>query len=359
MGLASRLNEQNIQGGSLPDFVNLVQNSMGPAQAVKEVAEQIVEKIKPKYRIPKPKIPKIPRLPKPMGAGKKKGVKGGMAKSNDQVVIWLVEKKGVPEKSAKKFVEDFKEVAGWRKSHQLIWKAYNSWFAKEPIIPEPDEKKEEEKKDPLDEVNKQLQEEVRRKKREESERKAREKLRKQDDKKALKEIEKKAKEEEKKAKAEKEKGRFFILNARSFDDVRHTEKPKLEHKKLLHDYFNELTLTSYGALPGEFVSAVNKVKIPASKPTDEKLEALRGVLDFWRVNLSKKEAGEEKTKTLKSAVAKIVKEKTEKKKAPRVPVKKAKVKKMLKATDPKQKQKAKPKARKAKKHTGGEIRLIM
>jgi Arc/MetJ-type ribon-helix-helix transcriptional regulator len=206
------------------------------------------------------------------------------------------------------------------------------------------------KMEKMREEKKNKRSETARKKLEEKKKKEEERLKAKEEKLKEKEKKQKEKEEKVKEKAEETKQRNpFKLTEKTFDEIKNTKNPKLEYKKLLKSYFNELTLTSYGQLPGDFVQAVNNVKVYQGKPNKLQTDALQGVIDFYRMNLSKKpELTETKIKVKKATQPTTKSVKNPRSKSVKAPRKKAVVLVKRKITKPRKPNVKKSKSRMSK-----------
>lgn len=141
----------------------------------------------------------------------------------------------------------------------------------------------------------------------------------------------------------------FRLSEKEFDNIKNT-KPRLEYRRILKDFFNELSITSWGGLPGNFVSDINNLGLRSGSRA-EAIDKLRSTLSSYKTLLSKREPGKETTIKIKSAEAKKKTKKVPKKRPPPVPKRGAVRKIPAVKRPPKRPTKAK-KAKKAKKGKG-------
>ena len=109
-------------------------------------------------------------------------------------------------------------------------------------------------------------------------------------------------------------------NAKWFNVIKET-KPRLEVRRIFKQFFDEMSITSFGALPGDFIQALEDVQLPAAgNATLEQEARLKSVLNAFKHNLSKRE--EPKKTVVKLKV--IPKPKTKKATKPRAKVVKPK-----------------------------------
>ena len=300
-----------------------------------------------------------------------KKVRGGMARTHDQVVEYLMQKRGVSEGKAREFVKWTKDndalMRGYRSSNASIWSAYKAWLEEtgQMLLPERKEAKTEEP-EPSDLP---LLPERKEPSMEQARKKAEELAKRSEKRRARKKAEKEEKPRARKKplpvpKPEKERGdivivrpppapreRFspFRFSAKTFDEIKNAN-PKLRYKQMLKSYFNELGITEYGKLPGDFVNAIKALPF-ARDPTEKQLEDLRGVLDFYRTRLSKRESAKETIVKIKATEAPKKTKKVPKKRPPPVPKRGAVRKIPVVKKPPKRPTKAK-KAKKTKKGKG-------
>jgi hypothetical protein len=160
---------------------------------------------------------------------------------------------------------------------------------------------------------------------------------------------------------------IFRLTEKEFDNIKNT-KPKLEYRRLLKDFFNELSITKFGSLPGNFVSDINALGLRSGSRDEETIDKLRSTLSSYRTLLSQKEPAKETKIKLQVAEApkpkrsKINKPKKallkkDRKNAPRVgTVRKIPV---VKSTKKKVQRKKAPKKKPTKKDTSESIKVLI
>lgn len=145
----------------------------------------------------------------------------------------------------------------------------------------------------------------------------------------------------------------FKLNSKEFDMIKNT-MPKLEYRKILKDFFKELSVQTFNELPGDFVGRINNLSLHSGS-SSKSIEELRGVLDSFKVTLSKRT--EPQPTTVKLKVEKAPPKKTRSKKVKSlIAIKKTKIKKLPQPDKIPKKSKGRKKAKKSKpkKVKGGE-----
>ena len=204
---------------------------------------------------------------------------GAGAMTKDEAQAYLIDEEHCNDNEVKDFIKNAKKEPGWHTSKERVKAEFDKWKTKDDakveVVEEKKEKKEEKKEE---------------------------------------------KEEEKKAPppaVAPPKKPVFTLNAKIFDSIKNT-KPRLEFRRILKTFFEELSILNYGNLPGDFVQAVNALKLPAvGNATNENEDELRSLLSSFKTNMSKREEPKETVVKLKVV--------------PKAPKKKAAVKKVKKA----------------------------
>ena len=150
----------------------------------------------------------------------------------------------------------------------------------------------------------------------------------------------------------------FVLNAKVFDSIKNTN-PRIEFRRILKTFFEELTILNYGSLPGDFVQAVNALKLPAvGKASNEKEDELRSLLSSFKTNMSKREEPKETVVKLKVVPNPPKKKKAATKKVKKAPAAtKGTVIKVIKVKQVKKTKKAKGKGEQASKRRIAGIKI--
>ena len=221
-------------------------------------------------------------------ARKVRRIKGGGGKPLNTVKVKeFLKENGVPEDRIDKFVTS-KKQRGWNASSQRVWNAYEDWAAKQGFDgPEEKEHKEEKKEEKKEKTK---EEHVHRTKFD-------------------------GPEEKKKKKGRKPKVPIapppppvappaavgpkrtaFKLTEKEFINITHS-KPIIEWKNILKDFFNEMNISDYSRVPGDFVSAVNALQL-VSHSDEQKIASLKSLIQSFRPVVVPEKAAEPKVKKL-------------------------------------------------------------
>lgn len=142
----------------------------------------------------------------------------------------------------------------------------------------------------------------------------------------------------------------FKLSEKEYHIIRNSN-PRYEWKILLKEFFNEMSITTYGRIPAQFIKDVNALNIKGAGTTTQ-LEKLQALIAQFKPSVTPEVVPETKTKKLNKPSA-VKKEKKGKKSL--VTIKKTKVKRLPKPDKVKKVKKPKKATKKSTKKLVDEI----
>ena len=86
------------------------------------------------------------------------------------------------------------------------------------------------------------------------------------------------------------------LTEKEFINITHS-KPRIEWKNILKDFFNEMNISDYSRVPGDFVSGVNALKL-VTGADEQKIASLKSLIQSFRPVVVPEKAAEPKVKKL-------------------------------------------------------------
>jgi hypothetical protein len=143
----------------------------------------------------------------------------------------------------------------------------------------------------------------------------------------------------------------FKLSEKEYQILRNSN-PRYEWKILLKNFFNEMSLTTYGRIPAQFIKDVNALGIRGTG-TAAQIDKLQSLISAYKPSVAPEAVPEKKTKTL--VKASDVRKKEGRKAKSLVAVKKTKVKKLPKPDKVKKPKRTKVPKKKSTKKLVDEI----